>query len=480
MGTTTVAAGSEVGQPDFLGAIRDLPDPGKRDLPVAPVPAAPGEKTARHRDARAKTKPARCAVSTTDADLARARRALEEWKSREERLEAENRKLSGALRVVSSDGAATADLRKQLVEAQKQLANLAPGRDSLSQSKDELTHAMHQLTAERGDLLRHNAELGTRLRALYMLTDTLQSSSETMKKNIADAENSRATDAKEKIGLEEKLREVQTSLSRSTTDLEGARARIKDLTNKLASDTAVISRLHDQAAVASGDNAALKQQIATLTSGRDVLRVKTDAAATGYEAPVTEEQKQEYASGVMFAEQLKKSLSLQKTLGLTPVPEQLLSGILDGVNGSLRMDPDAVSEHYGALVTRMGALEKSNYQASVKQTEELTAGARVIKRNGSIFFVEKQKGRVQVNQGDSVKFDMSEAVVSDGHILRDSRDIAASVNKDMPYIVAQALLLAGRGGKIEVYCLASDAYLPEEYPEGVFAWTLLKYTIAVG
>ncbi|KLP38592.1 hypothetical protein, partial [Enterobacter ludwigii] len=170
--------------------------------------------------------------------------------------------------------------------------------------------------------------------------------------------------------------------------------------------------------------------------------------------------------------------ALQQDLGVKPVPGLLLAGLTDAVNGTVRLDAQGVDDSYRAMVKQLSVLEEGKYRDGEKRLEKLTAGRTVLKRNRTMFFLQDKKGAGVIRAGDKVRFDLTESVPG-GRTLRDNHGVTTAVTERLPYMVGQALTLAGRGGGITVYCLVSDVYPPEQIPDGLFAYTLLKYTFRV-
>lgn len=140
------------------------------------------------------------------------------------------------------------------------------------------------------------------------------------------------------------------------------------------------------------------------------------------------------------------------------------------VSGGLVSQQDS----YRTLMTKLVAREKEKYRAGVSELEKLASGAKLARRNGTLFFVRTQKGSGKISPGDRVQFDLTESVVK-GKTLRAEKGVSAVLDKSLPYLVEQALTLAGRGVKLTVYCMASDVYPLEQMPEGLLPYSLIQY-----
>ena len=156
----------------------------------------------------------------------------------------------------------------------------------------------------------------------------------------------------------------------------------------------------------------------------------------------------------------------------------MLAGLNDGINNTLLLDEQTLRDSYRTVASRLASLEKEKYDAGLKQLEKITAKATVLKRNQTLFFVQNRKGAGRIAGGDSVVFDLTESVVN-GKVLRSEKGVNAVINDSLPYMVQQALTLAGRGGEITVYSMVSDVYSPGNIPEGLYPYSLLKYNFKV-
>ncbi|ENX4473605.1 hypothetical protein ACFO72_004575, partial [Enterobacter roggenkampii] len=226
---------------------------------------------------------------------------------------------------------------------------------------------------------------------------------------------------------------------------------------------------------------ALEKQVTALTTQVSTLTQQAGEEKAGSPAaPVlsSEAQRQAYASGVVLAGTLKRTLALQKNLGVSAEPSVLLAGVSDGVNGQVRLDDSTLNKSYQSLLTRLSSLEEGKYREGEKALEKLTAEQKVLKRNRSVFFVQARKGSQALKPGDTVTFDLTESMLN-GRELRNNKGVRGTVGDGLPYLVREALTFAGRGGEITVYCMASDVYPPEQIPEGLFGYTPLKFMFRV-
>ncbi|MEP8991489.1 coiled-coil domain-containing protein [Enterobacter hormaechei] len=377
-------------------------------------------------------------------------------------------------------------------EANRQITALTAQRDALQKTVDEqkgrdrdaagaaqqketvLNKQLSDLQGVQAALRSQLTETGQKNGALAQQLSAITVQRDTLQQALAKSEQSAAVLTQQMDAL--KAGQATSAVSAG----EEAAALQKRLTEAQQQNTALKAEgetAAKQVTALQGKVDTLTQQLAGLhTSGEKA----TPAPAPDSEKPTltTDVQRQTYASGVVFADNLKRTLALQKNLGITPDPVLLLAGLTDAMHESVRLDGPTLDTSYQALINRLASLEEKKYQTGEKTLEKLASGPALLKRNRSVFFVQNRKGRGGIRPGDAVQFDMTESVVK-GKVLRDTKGLKATLDDKLPYLVSQALTLAGQGGSITVYCMASDVYQPEQVPEGLFAYSLLKYTFTV-
>ncbi|WP_124965923.1 hypothetical protein [Trabulsiella odontotermitis] len=429
----------------------------------------------------------------------------DDYKKSQQAMQARQDEQSAALTSQMKNLTAERDeLKKQAADLKVQVLSLTGLTDSLQAGQATLKAAsaaaatqVATLVAERDALKRQASDVQAQQTALRSDLKTAQ-----------DQAGAGAVQVKalgdERDALKQQLATLQKSAQAREQTATAAQARVQTLTAEREQMQQQIAALTAKAGVAAGDAGAsaaaqetlkaltekvsgLTGQVTDLTAERDALQAKVAQGeqARGAEPPApaapvltNDVSRQTYASGVVFAGNLKRTLSLQQDLGVKTDSGLLLAGLSDAVNGTVRLDDKGVSDSYQSLIKHLSVLEEGKYRDGEKQLEKLTAGATLVKRNRTMFFLQDKKGAGIIRPGDKVRFDLTESVVK-GKTLRNNRGISATVNDQLPYMVSQALTLAGRGGNITVYCLASDVYPPEQIPEGVFAYSLLKYTFRV-
>lgn len=275
---------------------------------------------------------------------------------------------------------------------------------------------------------------------------------------------------------------AQKSAAEATAALTAAQQRaLADKTQTARTQAGQLATLQAQLTEATTVNADLKAKFAA--QGKDTTAEQKHTALGGAiptSAPPpdlkTAQAQQAYASGVMMADLLRRTLALQADLGEKPDTAVLLAGVKDGVTGALRLDKRELTTLSEAVVARLSAKEKAKYDSGVKRLEALTAKKILLKRNGTLFFVQVRKGGRQLKEGESLRIALRESTL-DGRVMQEGKPVQAVYSARLPYPVQQALMLGGLGGSVDVYCFASDVYPPNAVPAGLFAYTLMKYTV---
>ncbi|EGK9148809.1 hypothetical protein IOW38_004132 [Salmonella enterica] len=390
---------------------------------------------------------------------------------------------------------------------QKRITDLAASREALEQQVTVLmakntelgklndalkTQAENRDQKQAGALVsERNAQQGM-IATLTAKSDGLSAENDTLKAQLTELKKQVDTSAQQ-------VSAAGTQVATLTAAREELQKQVATLTEKTQSVTSERDGLRVQLAAAAKTAREqtqsvtdMRRQLADLSASRDVLEKQAtvltgqagplaqQASAERVSSPVlsSEAQRQAYASGVMLAGTLKRTLALQKNLGVSAEPAALLAGVSDGVNGQVRQDDSTLNKSYQSLLTRLSSLEEGKYREGEKAIEKLTAGQKVLKRNRSVFFVQTRKGSQALKSGDTVTFDLTESVLN-GRELRNNKGVRGTVGDGLPYLVREAMTFAGRGGEITVYCMASDVYPPEQIPEGLFGYTPLKFMFRV-
>ncbi|EIB6307163.1 hypothetical protein K9D52_004695 [Salmonella enterica] len=315
------------------------------------------------------------------------------------------------------------------------------------------------------------------------LKDNLRTAEGAVKERVAEQQKEIAGLRESRNALQQELKAAQLRIQSSGQEKETLQQQVRAANEEAGKKQAA---LEDRLAAA---DTQLKAVIAEREQMAARLR-KTEEAETkdrpgtvlpGEERRTelkTDTEKQAYASGVAFSRNITQLLGIHQDLGLKLPTALMLAGLNDGINNTLLLDEQTLRDSYRTVASRLASLEKEKYDAGLKQLEKITAKATVLKRNQTLFFVQNRKGAGRIAGGDSVVFDLTESVVN-GKVLRSEKGVNAVINDSLPYMVQQALTLAGRGGEITVYSMVSDVYSPGNIPEGLYPYSLLKYNFKV-
>jgi len=483
-------------------------------------------------DAAAKTAAQSARVQQVTAELARVKTQLQQRvadQASSARLwQHAMSALQGQLAAVTTDNRQRADEKVQLTQAQATVQSLT---EKLQHTQAQLAALTRQQAAQHDKaqqaqtqtqktLSDQNAALQAQLTAATQQRDALSAKVA----SLTDASSSQKTLSDQNAALQAQLtaatqqRDALSAKVASLTDASSAQKTLSDQNAALQAQLTAATQQRDalSAKVASltdassaqktlsDQNAALQAQLTAATQQRDALSAQvaslTQSQATEHQALLAVQAKpatpvvppttpavsltdarsqQTYASGVMMAGTLRRTLALQKDLGVSSDPVVLLAGVTDGVQGTLKLDRKVLNAQYAAIIQRLSDKEKGRFDAGIKRLEAVTAKKTVRKRNGSLFFVQTRKGAQAVKTGETLQLSVRESLL-DGKVLRDDRSRSVTLNEQLPYMLQQAVLLGGRGGVVEVYCFASDIYPPERLPDGLFSYSLMKYTVSIG
>lgn len=338
------------------------------------------------------------------------------------------------------------------------------------------------------DILQQKLDMSvkdsSRLReTVVALKDNLRTAEGAVKERMAEQQKEIAGLRESRDALQQELKAAQLRIQSSGQEKETLQQQVRAaneeagkkqaaLEDRLAAaDTqlkAVIAEREQMAArLRKTEEAEIKDRPGTVLPGEERrAELKTDT------------EKQAYASGVAFSRNITQLLGIHQDLGLKLPTALMLAGLNDGINNTLLLDEQTLRDSYRTVASRLASLEKEKYDAGLKQLEKITAKTTVLKRNQTLFFVQNRKGAGRIAGGDSVVFDLTESVVN-GKVLRSEKGVNAVINDSLPYMVQQALTLAGRGGEITVYSMVSDVYSPGNIPEGLYPYSLLKYNFKV-
>ncbi|EAA5301821.1 hypothetical protein E0T33_23625 [Salmonella enterica subsp. enterica serovar Manhattan] len=222
--------------------------------------------------------------------------------------------------------------------------------------------------------------------------------------------------------------------------LQALQSRMNALEQALSERDGTVADLKTQLAESSSGTTDLQAQLTELKS-----RLATEKEARAEQAEKllalrrqnpdvsleTEGQQQAYASGVAFAGVVARSLQMQKSLGVAPLQDTVLAGIVDGVRHQVRLNSEQIKTRNQELDSKLNGLlaERREQQEKARNAQQKAGeawqasyrkvrGVRVMK-NGVLYRVlSVGKGR-QIQEGDTVELLLSGYLV-DGKAFDDS------------------------------------------------------------
>ncbi|EHO9284327.1 FKBP-type peptidyl-prolyl cis-trans isomerase [Salmonella enterica] len=328
-------------------------------------------------------------------------------------------------------------------------------------------------------------------------------------RTLAQSELVRRQQAAQLRALKEKLKAAQarTPPQSATT---GLKQDITRLTAELAAATRQndalakqVSTLQQQVAAGRTDSAAQAKTTADLAAARkQVTDLTTKLAAvteqnnalqktaqTLQQTPVTlktPRQRQAYAAGVMFAQDVRDAQAGNRMLGVNLDRTLLLAGLSDALNGHLRLDD-------GALTTATNDLADAAQEGfrKVKAAQSKLAAAWLKK-------FRKQKGAARDDSGfwyrvtwegdgerlkpDDVVDVVVEEKLVDGTVVSDMDRTGSGLRQrvsDFPPVFAAGLLRLKNHGQITLVVPPELAYGDKGYPPDVPPGATMIYQVRV-
>ncbi|EBB7650885.1 hypothetical protein CKC63_24070 [Salmonella enterica] len=333
----------------------------------------------------------------------------------------------------------TADLaaaRKQVTDLTTKLAAVTEQNNALQKTVQTLQQTQSATTGLKQDITRLTAELAAATRQ----NDALAKQVSTLQQQVAAGRTDSAAQAK------------------TTADLAAARKQVTDLTTKLAAVTE--------------QNNALQKTAQTLQQTPVTLK--------------TPRQRQAYAAGVMFAQDVRDAQAGNRMLGVNLDRTLLLAGLSDALNGHLRLDD-------GALTTATNDLADAAQEGfrKVKAAQSKLAAAWLKK-------FRKQKGAARDDSGfwyrvtwegdgerlkpDDVVDVVVEEKLVDGTVVSDMDRTGSGLRQrvsDFPPVFAAGLLRLKNHGQITLVVPPELAYGDKGYPPDVPPGATMIYQVRV-
>lgn len=183
-----------------------------------------------------------------------------------------------------------------------------------------------------------------------------------------------------------------------------------------------------------------------------------------------------YVSGMIYSNDIKAILKGYDSLGIDLDLNSLVAGLRDGLNGTSQLKSKKLESEKNKLLALIKKREGEVYKKSISEIKKAIGGKKVAKQNQSAFFVVTHSGKDDYKQGDEVIFDLKIEKL-DGMALQHDKSAKIFYQDSMPYVLNQAFNLGRKGGKTEIYGLASDFFAVGEVPESITNLTPVKIIV---
>ncbi|MDR3433357.1 MAG: FKBP-type peptidyl-prolyl cis-trans isomerase N-terminal domain-containing protein [Rouxiella aceris] len=249
------------------------------------------------------------------------------------------------------------------------------------------------------------------------------------------------------------------------------------------------------------DQHASQEKIGQLTREIDEVRGKLAAADKSLKArqtavpasvlaakprtkPESSAQKQAYANGIMFANQLNEIARQQQQIGLTLDPESLLNGLQDGlVHKSILSDGEigkALNEFKQQTDKKLAALAKQSTQNSDNFLKEFARQKGVRQHpSGFSYKIAAAGKKDKAKAGNQLRISLKESL-SNHVVVSDTAKQGGPVTlylDELPPPLQEGVKMLGAGGKIKIVLPASKIYTQETAPPLVPLKSVLVYDI---
>lgn len=297
------------------------------------------------------------------------------------------------------------------------------------------------------------------------------------------------------------LAEREAALSRQEATLKQREMQAESLAKAATVARAQIQALDSQVALLEGRNRALQADLATQTAGQEKTRNEAAALETQLKAvtakmqaataPVslkTDAARQAYATGVMYARDVREAGESNRLLGLGAAdPAAMLAGLSDALHDrALQMTPAALS---AALRAQEAAAERG-YQTVVKaQAQAAQAYLAVFRKQGNAQKSDNGVWSRVTYAGDGPALTAEDVVdlvveesLTDGTVISDMEKSGSSLRqkvKDFPPVFAAALGALKNHGQMTLVVPPELAYGEAGFAPSVPPGATMVYKLRV-
>jgi len=283
--------------------------------------------------------------------------------------------------------------------------------------------------------------------------------------------------------LQKQLASLQQEQSAWKSDLAAAQALIKQ---GKESDTALRKELDHVTARADKAQSALDVSQAELVKTRK--EHKPPSSDQGPEPAVrldNDINRQSYAAGVTLSRDIQSLQDEHRGWGVTVNEQALLAGIVDGVTGSLRMSPEALSwaqaSADAALNNARSSVMKRQQEAGDKYLAEFKRQTGVKKSHQGFWYRIDYPGDVPIAENSVVSVVVKEAL-TDGTVVQDMEENDRMLSQpvhDFPPLFQAAIKELKNHGSLTMVVPPILAYGEKGYPPKVPPNATIVYTLRI-
>lgn len=280
-------------------------------------------------------------------------------------------------------------------------------------------------------------------------------------------------------------------LTREIDEVRGKLAAAEKLSQQPAAASSALQQQLQKAADANKQQEGKIQQLQNQLAAADkALKARQAAvsasalAAKPRTKPESSAQKQAYANGIMFANQLNEIARQQQQIGLTLDPESLLNGLQDGlVHKSILSDGEigkALNEFKQQTDKKLAALAKQSTKNSDNFLKEFARQKGVRQHpSGFSYKIAAAGKKDKVKAGNQLRISLKESL-SNHVVVSDTAKQGGPVTlylDELPPPLQEGVKMLGAGGKIKIVLPASKIYTQETAPPLVPLKSVLVYDI---
>lgn len=211
-----------------------------------------------------------------------------------------------------------------------------------------------------------------------------------------------------------------------------------------------------------------KAQSTTLSESIDVVTKKEQS----------EDERNAYALGQLMSIDALDTLMYMEYLDITLGKEQLTQGFMDGIRQESLIDKQKLIITYQHLKDKArGKLEEQEKIARAK-ISDITRKSNTLEKDNNSVWIGIKKGQKSVAKNALINATYSISVVG-GEILESEENKKIKFDNLLSDFLHKGIKLAGVGGRVDMYTLASRMGERYPLPSNVRAYDILHFTIEV-